>query len=211
MKHAIYTTLKVIKDQLQDYLNSDAFSFDNVSQNNDGESFSPAITTVPDNVLLGNVALIGAGVEGIVMTLLKIEEENAAKQYPVFEKNGNKVKYLQPPIHLNLYTVFSAVYKNGNENFDTKYEDGLKQISNVIQFFNYKRYFTQQDAGGLDFNMKVSAKLISPSYDDLNKIWSVLGGKLFTFVLYKFHVVTMSADEATSTGNVIESIVIDTP
>lgn len=186
MKHAIYETLHLLKENLLRYLLADSFP------------------QTPEVVILENLALLNenSGTGGIVLNLLKIEEENAAKDYPSYVKKGKDIFYKNPPINLNLYVLFCAKYP------ETKYEDGLKQLSNVIQYFNGKRYFTQQDTPDKNFEFKISIKLYSPSFEEINYIWSPLGGKHYPFVLYKVHIITMESDQVLEKGRPISGVEI---
>lgn len=185
MKHAIYETVNLLVNNLKGYLEADNF------------------TAVPDVVSMKNMALMSDnGTDGIIVSVLKIEEENAAKEYPSYERKGSSIYYKNPPINLNLYVLFCAKYP------ENKYEDGLKQISNVIQYFNGKRYFTKQDAPDKDFEFKISVKLYSPSFEEVNYIWSPLGGKHYPFALYKVHIVRMESDQVLEKGSAISGFEI---
>ena len=176
IRDTIYDTLAIIRENLDDALNS--------------------LQTIPaddklDAVVLGNIAFSDNTFSSrqpnlgnkIVITLLKIEEEPSLKNQPLHRRNpiNGMMESNNPPIFLNLYLLITA-------NTDD-YNKALTYISRVVGFFQYQRVFTEQNSKipvntsitAYDFNLS----LVSPSLEQLNHIWSILGGKQLPSVLYK--------------------------
>jgi hypothetical protein len=76
----------------------------------------------------------------------------------------------------------------------TDYGDALARLSGIVKFFQGKRYFTPDnypanahEFGGADFTL--TADLASPTVDELNNLWGMLGGKQLPAVFYRFRLV----------------------
>ena len=86
----------------------------------------------------GNIALLennGTGGENpieqkVVLSLVNIEEEKRLKNTPPYKKQNGEVEFINPPVYVNLYLLFSA-------NFDN-YNNALIRLSRVIEFFQGK-------------------------------------------------------------------------
>lgn len=154
--------------------------------------------TPDDFVVLSNIAfaenptLQTPGMQKkVVITLVKTEEESALKNQPAYYRNPtrNNLEYRNPPIFLNLYLLITANYSD--------YILALTQLSRVIGYFQYKRVFTDTDAevqlptGSPVVHFDFNVTLVSPSFEQTNHMWSILGGKHLPSVLYKMQVVQM--------------------
>jgi hypothetical protein len=187
----IYETLEIIKDQVSKYLelktsDNNLVVLENVSQYDD-----PDINTMNDKV---------------VLSLLNIEEEISLKNNPnVKFKNGETI-YKNTPVNLNVFALFSA-----NRN---SYTSSLAAISFVIEFFQSKKIFTQTNTPlnptipALE-NIKefrFIAELYTPTFEQLNYIWGILGGKALPSALYKISVVKIESDTLVEKGTPITEI-----
>lgn len=173
----IYEVVKILAEQVDDYLGSSS-------------SFT-----------LGNVAMIEAGDGGgaggggtnidnrNIMTVINLSEEGTLKNFPNNQVVGNRVEKKNPVINLKLFVLFSS-----NKN---QYDQALKDISKVIEFFQGKNVFTQADTvydrNNVDFdnidNFKFTVDLYTPTFEELNYIWGSLGGKQIPSVLYKLSLI----------------------
>jgi hypothetical protein len=112
--------------------------------------------------------------KGIYLTLVNIEEETSLKNnYPV-QRIGSNIVELDPSVHMNLYLLFSAN--------PTNYEEGLKQISRVIEFFQFNRVM---NVTLNDQSYEVRFNLYNIGFENLNNLWTVLGGRYLPSVIYK--------------------------
>jgi hypothetical protein len=163
------------------------------------------------SVVLGNVALLETQLSGnlqeitdnIVLSLINIEEEYTLKNEPAIEKVGTARIRRNPPIYFNLYLLFSATIQN--------YDEGLKYLSRVIEFFQNKKFFTPDEYPGL---VGTGIQRLVPEFHDLSfeqyyNLYSVLGSKLFPNALYKVRLIGIQASAETPTGIVEEIIMND--
>lgn len=126
----------------------------------------------------------------IGMSLINIEEERVFKDQQFLHRNdvGNIEQY-NPEIKLNLYVLFCARYVDGDG--DNNYSEGLKQISNVISFFQGKYVFTPDNTPAMDEKLqKLIVELYSYTFEQQYNFWSILGAKYLPSVLYRVRLVT---------------------
>jgi hypothetical protein len=125
--------------------------------------------------------------DNIYITLLNVEEERVIKSQPAYKPYSNSaVRLYNPEIRLNLYLLFTAQFS------PSQYLSGLKYISKVISIFQGKYVFTTDDFGttyaGLE---KLIVELYSPTFEQNNQIWQILGSRMMPFVLYKVRMVSL--------------------
>ena len=188
----IYETLQILKEQLDNYLTEEGF--DKI-------------------VILDNIALWDPNGNGnsnldkkVVITLLNMEEEATLKNMPNNKIKDGITEYKNPPVHLNLYLLITA-------NFD-KYENALRSISKVIQFFQGKKVFTSANTvynrtnvafDVLDY-FKFIVELYTPDFEKLNYVWGTLGGRQLPSVMYKVQLVQIERDKKLSASGVITHV-----
>jgi len=181
----IFEVLQVIKEEVNGYFEGNPVSLDNIA-------------TIDSDTGDGNN---GAG--DIILSLLNMQEEVTLKNVPNSYINGTKVTYKNPKIYLNLYILFSA---NSNT-----YEESLKSISKIIEFFQAKKVFTQdntsydRDLEGMEKlkNFKFNVDFFTPSFEELNYIWGTLGGKQYPSLIYKVSVLEIERNVTAKEGPVI--------
>ena len=188
----IYETLQIIKEQVEGYF---------------------VEVGLGKIIELENIALWESGSEDankvdnkVVITLVRLEEENTLKNLPNYQVKDDITEYRNPPVNLNLYLLFSA-------NCET-YEKSLSSISRVIQFFQGKKIFTsantvynRSNAELQDIeSFKFIVELHSPGFEGLNHIWGTLGGRQLPSVIYKIHLVQIEKNKKLSTSGVITQI-----
>jgi len=135
----------------------------------------------------------------IVATLVNVEEESTMKNRRSTQKNMNGgIDYVTPPVHLNLYLLFSAV---PDQSATQAYETALKRLSQVICFFQVKRTFTVKNSPFSSIasatimsdleksEIKLQAELYTMTFEQINHLWGSLGGKQVPSALYKIRLV----------------------
>jgi len=188
----IFETLEIVKDQVSIFMDS-KFSetnmvvLENISNLDD-----------PDNNPMTNK---------IVMSLINIEEEIALKNHPnVKFKNGTYV-YKNKPVNLNLYVLFSV-----NRN---TYTNSLTALSAIIEFFQNKKVFNQSNtvlstsvpsAVNDMKEYRFVTELYTPTFEQLNYIWGILGGKSVPNVMYKVSIVRLEGTSINDQGAPITEI-----
>lgn len=118
----------------------------------------------------------------IVVTLISIEEESVMKNnYPMRTEGSSTIKE-KSYLYINVYILFSA-------NFSV-YDQGLKLISRVISFFQTKKkvsFVVDEEAFEAIFN------LYNIGFENLNNLWTVLGGRYLPSVIYKARILKYQA------------------
>lgn len=140
----------------------------------------------------------------IVLTLVNLEEERSLKNGRSFTSGGSPdVAYRNRPIHLNLFLLFTANYRN--------YGTALRRLAQVLTFFQGKRTFTLANSPGAlpqppieEFSLTMD--LLSPTFEEVNHLWGFLGGKQGVSVLYRGRLVMISDDRVLAGGGRITEI-----
>ena len=170
--------------------------------------------------ILGNIANLGDADsthldDKIVITNVIIEEESSLKAKSHYQPlNNGGMNYLEPPVHLNLYLLFSATYPKGTND---GYETALRRVSLVVQFFQSKHVFTITNSpfstiANTDTlsdsdkaELKLRAELYTLTFEQSNHLWGSLGGKQSPSVMYKIRLVKIQ-DRITRETPLIEEI-----
>ena len=122
-----------------------------------------------------------------IMSLINVEEDRVAMQQENWVKSPSGITYKNPPVYLNLYVLFAVNRAD--------YSDSLKYLALIIQFFQSQNVFTPLNYPALDPRIqKLMCDLYSVNFEQLNQIWSVLGGKYLPSVLYKIRQITIDED-----------------
>lgn len=148
-------------------------------------------------VELGNVAEIAQGAgnssarEKLLLSVVNIQEERTLKNVPAYVRDdvALRVRYSNPPIYLNLAVLLSAPH--------VKYGDALLALSRALVFFQHRNVFTPENVDPLSItqgapvnqldwleDFKLIFSLWSPTIEEINDMWGMLGGRQFPFALY---------------------------
>jgi hypothetical protein len=186
----IYDVLNILKKEIGNYLegSEDLVVLDNIARAEDAND-----TSLNNNVII---------------TLLSTEEESTLKNTPRHEmKNGSKI-YKSGAAYLNLYVMVAA-------NRST-YEMSLQDISKVVEFFQDKSIFTNNNTDPSIFTMgeadpqieefKFMVDLKSLKIEELSYAWTVLGGRTMPSALYKVSIVKVQKQKVTGVGPAITTI-----
>lgn len=177
-------SLKLIKDELNTYLRKPG---------------SPGVVELGNIAQLeGNPNILQKIESKIVISLVNIEEEKRLKNGQTFQVNGTETTYLNPPINVNLYVLFSANFED--------YEQGLSLLSDVIAFFQGKKYFHAKNSPGLPEDMKFHMEIHTLNFEQINDLWGSLGGKQVPFVMYKMRLLCIQRDLLRASAPVIEEV-----
>lgn len=167
--------------------------------------------SAPNPVLWGNISQldrseIATELENhLVLSLVNLEEERALKNGRAFANNNlTEGAYKNTPIHLNLFLLFTANYRN--------YETALKRLTQVLTFFQGKQKFTVSNSPGSNLvpppitEFSLVMDLLSLSFEEVNHLWGSLGGKQSPFVVYRVRLVTISDQRVLEGGGRIREI-----
>ena len=185
----INETLKFISDEVNSYL-----------------SLKLGINTDP-RLILGNISMaMDNDIPGVnslanraILSLVNVEEDRVAKQQENYVKTDSGINYKNPPTYINLYILFAV---NRSE-----YTDSLKWLAYIIQFFQYQNVFTPISHPALDEKIeKLIVDLYTLNFEQINHLWSTMGGKYIPSVLYKVRQITINEDAVVSGGGLITEI-----
>lgn len=167
-------------------------------------------TTAEARVVLGNVARAydadnPTGTDPIInraiLSLVNIEEDRVAKQQENFVKTDISVKYKSPPLHLNLYVLISV-----NRN---SYTQSLTWLGHILQFFQFQNVFTPVTHPSLDIRiLKLIVEQYNLNFEQVNHLWSTLGGKYLPSVMYKVRQIQLDEEMVVSESGFIKQISI---
>lgn len=164
----------------------------------------------PPQALWGNIALldrqeIATELENhLVLSLVKLEEERSLKNGRVHAPGPTgDVIYRNRPLHLNLFLLFAANYRN--------YGTGLRRLTQLLTYFQGKQKFTLGNSPGAlpaatiaDFSLTLD--LMSPSFEEVNHLWGFLGAKQLPFALYRGRLVALTDMPALDGSGLISEI-----
>lgn len=135
----------------------------------------------------------------IVLSLVNLEEDKISKSPENFQRIDDKVVYKNPKIFLNLYLLFVVNSK--------KYTDSLEHLALVIQCFQYRKVFDPVTFSNLDPRIhKLIMEMFTLNFEQVNHLWSTLGGKYLPSVLYKLRVVGVEDDAIDAEGDFIKQV-----
>ena len=189
----ISEVLLFLKNHLNTYLSTKSGWHPEASQEDtvvflDGEQMDPV------SFKLGAVSVL----------LINIEEENtlrAPDPYLRMAPDGTRQK-IQPEIRLNLYVLFVARCK--------LYEDALRYLSFVIQYFQNHRLLNHHNAPELSEDIEqLVMELITLPFAEQNEVWSSLRMTYQPSVLYKVKMVVFR-DEDTVGVPVVKDKILQT-
>lgn len=159
-------------------------------------------------VVLGNVAraydtdtLTGSDPisNRAILSLVNIEEDRVSKQQENYTKTDISTRYKNPPLFLNLYMLVSVNRNN--------YTQSLTWLNHILQFFQFQNVFTPITHPSLDSRiLKLIVELYSLNFEQVNHLWSTLGGKYLPSVMYKVRQVTLDEDITVSESGFIKEI-----
>jgi len=157
--------------------------------------------------VLGNIARLSEedlkNKSNILLSLVNISEESTMKNDPGnVIMNNDLVKYDNPPVNLNLSLLVTSCMTN--------YDHALIYLSHVITFFQGKHIFTRQNSvtqvDGLPDSFKIIIDLQTLSIEQVNYLWSTLGGKQHPFACYKARILQLERDSTVETRGVIRQV-----
>lgn len=169
---------------------------------------------------LGNVGEVasqspnGHSREKVFLSVVNIQEERTLKNVPAYVRDDTalRVRYQNPPTFLNLAVLVAATHAN--------YSDALLALSRAITFFQFRNVFTPDsvDPQSLSVGAPVNAldrlvefKLIfnlwSPTLEEGNDMWGMLGGKQFPFALYSMRMLELKFEATERESGLITEVV----
>ncbi len=132
----------------------------------------------------------------ITMMLAGMEEERREGKRPFYKPTDDKqFLRLNPPVEIDLFILFAAHNKD--------YETALRDLSDVISFFQANTVFDEQRYPALNASVTEPDKkpwqlidrlvfsLYNLSFEQQNNLWGMLGSKYIPSVVYKMKMLTI--------------------
>lgn len=154
---------------------------------------------------LGNIGeLIIGGANNnnadIIISLINVEENRMSRDPRNYIKSGDDIVMKNPAIHLYLTLLFTATRS------ESAYGPALQNLQRLIQFFQLKFVFDHNNTPALDDGIeKLILEMVSINLEQLNHLWSILGGRYQPSVVYKMRMVTID-NVAGTPGTLVKDI-----
>lgn len=135
----------------------------------------------------------------VSMLLVKLEQENILRPPDPYVRRSPQgaMEVVQPEIRLNLYVLFVAHYP--------QYNDALRNLSAVIQYFQSHRVINHQNSPGLSAHVEqLIIELVTLSFSEQNEIWGALRVPYQPSSLYRVKMVVFYDDEPRESAPSIE-------
>jgi hypothetical protein len=188
----IAETLNFLAGELNGYLNQ------KISVTTDPRVKVGNVARALDGSLTGNFDLT----DKAILSLVNIEEDRTVRRQETVVKTATTAKYKNPPLQINLYILIS-IHKDD-------YEDSLVLLGHVIQFFQHQNSFSALTHPALDARIqKLMVELYTMNFEQVNHLWSTLGGKYLPSVLYKVRQLVVDEQAITSESGLIREIRLD--
>ena len=143
------------------------------------------------NFKLGTVSVI----------MINLEQENALRPPDLYTRTlpDGTAQKVQPEIRLNLYVLFAAHYQ--------QYDDSLRNLSAIIQYFQNHRVFSHHDAPTLSENIEqLVVELVTLSFSEQNEVWGSLRLPYHPSILYKVKMVVFHDEDAKTMPAIEEKV-----
>ncbi len=142
---------------------------------------------------------------GAFISLVNLQEEAALKNTEHHVRQNSQLRYKEPPVYLNLYVLFVFKFED--------YAASLLRLSQTVELFQSKRFFTQQNESAGNPFPSALEKLVfdfhNLNFEQLNHLWGILGGAYFPSLVYKVRLVKVQLDQSVA-GPEITTVQVDT-
>lgn len=149
---------------------------------------------------LATVGLIGNATEEppnkMVVSLLNVERETAGGISAPVQRTQDGYVRTQPPLLLNLNVMLAAVFD------ERQYAESLSVLSDTLRFIQSVPKF---EVEGVDYTIEI----VSVTTQDLNNVWTLLGGQYYPSVVCKIRRLTIDAGEIGTGGKTADKPIIE--
>jgi hypothetical protein len=142
---------------------------------------------------LGNIGeILASNTHGadtnIIISLINIEENRVSRDPQNYVRNGSEIRLKNPAVNLYLTLLFTSVRHEGG------YGLALQGLQHVIEFFQNKYVFDHSNTSNLDPGIeKLIVEMVSLNLEQLQQLWSMLGGKYHPSVAYLIRMITIDS------------------
>jgi hypothetical protein len=115
----------------------------------------------------------------VVVSVINVEKERSCQSVETYERRADGIsEQVKPPVKVNLYLLFTANM--------SKYGEAMKALDQVICFFQHRPSFDFSSIRSIEEQQgRVVFQIYSMSLEQVNHLWSALGGKYMPSVVYK--------------------------
>lgn len=159
--------------------------------------------TIDPAVAIANVAEFTGGSEeqhdaDILISLVNIEEVRLAREQRYVVKIDDELYPKNPAVHLDLWLLFTA--------YGAGYENNIRNLQEVIAFFQKQPVFRASEIAELadDGIERLTLELVTLAFEQLQQLWSMLGGKYQPSVLYKMRMLTIDSRQEQPVAPIVE-------
>lgn len=142
---------------------------------------------------VAEVGFIGNGSEErpckLIISLVNIERETAGGISGGIHRNGSEYERNYPPLLLNLDLMLAAVYD------ERRYTESLSVLSETLTFMQSHPCF---DLNGQRYTLEI----VTLSVQDINNIWTTLGGQYYPSVMCKLRRLTINSEETSGSTSI---------
>lgn len=152
-------------------------------------NLNPAVTAEVGNI--GEILATNShgSEKDIIISLINIEENRISRDPKNYIRTDSGISMKNPAVHLNLTLLFTSV------KLDTGYQFALQNIQHVIKFFQNKFVLDHINTTGMDAGIeKLILEMISLNLEQLQQLWSMLGGRYHPSVAYRVRMVTIDSE-----------------
>jgi hypothetical protein len=183
----IRTALQFIQTELENYM---------VTRENDLTNYSPGNVVDLKPIVLPNGNNNLTDTTHVTIMLVNVEEERREGKQAYYVPTPDK-QYLRlnPPVEIDLFILFAA----NNSDYPT----ALRDLSDVIEFFQSNTVFTSQQYPSLNATVtdpvnkpwqlidRLSFRLVSLTFEQQNNLWGMLSSKYMPSAVYRVKMLTV--------------------
>ena len=144
---------------------------------------------------MAEIGIIGNAMEEkpckMILTLLSIERETTSGIGSSVQKRSSGYERSSPPILMNLNLMFAAIYD------EKRYAESLSVLSDTLKYIQSIPGF---EFDGQTYNMEI----ITLQPQDINNIWTTLGGQYYPSVMCKLRRLVIDSGEMIGTGKAMK-------
>jgi hypothetical protein len=148
----------------------------------------------------------------VTISVFNVQQEPIMRNQHAFSRNpvSKQIEYHNPPVTVNVFLLFAF---NAH-----KYEHAVIYQSRTLKFFQSKTIFTHKNVAHIPVEQvpedeqlaefKLIIDLYTPTFEEINHLWSVMGGKHLPFAIYKMRALDLIYKQVQEERGVIKEILI---
>lgn len=137
----------------------------------------------------------------VTLLLVNLEEDHTLRPADPFRLTlpDGTTQRVQPAIQMNAYVLFAARFK--------EYEQGLRCISLILQFFQGRRVLDHENTPALSDRIeKLTMELLTLPLSELNQLWGMLRSAYQPSLLYKVRMAVFQDKDGLSAPQISDPV-----